>query len=218
MPDYTQRKICPIVPPNLGWLQMRLTPEEMNYLWGRIENKKEESFKKKLAGNITESNQIIDEDGWFFNHAIIPLLYRYELEFGNIGARGIPVTGKHPYILESMWVNYQKQGEYNPLHKHDGIYSFVIWMKIPTDYEEQNLNNISNTPRNSSFEFTYLDLVGRQGGYRYPLSADYEGMMLFFPSTLFHQVYPFYNCEEERISIAGNILMDTTQSPPIDTL
>ena len=32
--------------------------------------------------------------------------------------------------------------------------------------------------------------------------------MLFFPSKLNHQVYPFLNCEEERISISGNILLN----------
>ena len=29
--------------------------------------------------------------------------------------------------------------------------------------------------------------------------------MLFFPAWLKHQVYPFYECEEERITISGNI-------------
>ena len=30
--------------------------------------------------------------------------------------------------------------------------------------------------------------------------------MLFFPSSLSHQVYPFYECEEERITISGNVI------------
>jgi len=32
--------------------------------------------------------------------------------------------------------------------------------------------------------------------------------MLFFPAEMMHQVYPFYNCEEERITISGNIKYD----------
>jgi len=30
-------------------------------------------------------------------------------------------------------------------------------------------------------------------------------MMLLFPSQLLHQVYPFYDSSEERVSIAGNV-------------
>ena len=214
-PDYTQRNICPIFPPNIGWLQMRLTPEEMDFLWSRINNppEPERSFKPQLAGNIAESIRITDKDGWFFNHAIIPNLFRYTQEFGNIGSN-VAATGKHPYVLDNMWVNYQKQGEYNPIHKHDGIYSFVVWMKIPTDYHEQNSNNTSNTPRHSSFEFSYANILGGISGYHYPLTPEFEGMMVFFPSKLFHQVFPFYNCDETRISISGNILLDTLQHIP----
>ena len=37
------------------------------------------------------------------------------------------------------------------------------------------------------------------------MSKEMEGTILFFPSELKHTVYPFYNCEEDRISISGNI-------------
>ena len=37
------------------------------------------------------------------------------------------------------------------------------------------------------------------------LSPEDEGRMLFFPAWLRHMVYPFYECEEERITISGNI-------------
>ena len=39
-----------------------------------------------------------------------------------------------------------------------------------------------------------------------PLSLEDEGRMLFFPAWLQHQVFPFYECEEERITISGNII------------
>ena len=31
------------------------------------------------------------------------------------------------------------------------------------------------------------------------------GYMVMFPSSLYHMVNPFYECDEERISISGNI-------------
>ena len=54
-------------------------------------------------------------------------------EFRNIGD-SLALKNEHPYYLREMWVNYQKQHEFNPLHYHSGIYSFVVWMKIPTDW------------------------------------------------------------------------------------
>ena len=44
-----------------------------------------------------------------------------------------------------------------------------------------------------------------------PLSPEMEGIMLFFPSTLQHQVYPFYNCDDVRISVSGNLSLDVTK-------
>ena len=32
--------------------------------------------------------------------------------------------------------------------------------------------------------------------------------MLFFPSSLNHAVYPFYDCDEDRVSISGNIMVE----------
>ena len=41
--------------PNYGWLEKKLSDEEMEYLWKCIDNRKE-SLKHKLAGQIHESN------------------------------------------------------------------------------------------------------------------------------------------------------------------
>ena len=41
------------------------------------------------------------------------------------------------------------------------------------------------------------------------MSSEWENSMLFFPAELRHQVYPFYNCDEPRITIAGNVGYDT---------
>ena len=197
------------IPPNLGWLEYRLTAEEYNYIWKCIENKKE-SHGHKLAGNIDSSYVLEDIDNWLFNKLLSPLEAEYDRSFSSLGKR-VPINKYSPYYLERWWVNYQRQNEFNPLHDHTGIYSFVIWMKIPTSYEEQNLNNISNTKRISSFDFYFTDTLGHPMNYSYELSPEMEGIMLFFPSTLQHQVYPFYNCDDVRISVSGNLSVDVNK-------
>ena len=45
---------------------------------------------------------------------------------------------KHCEIeLFNLWVNFQKKYEFNPMHVHDGLYSFVIWHKIPYKIDEE---------------------------------------------------------------------------------
>ena len=201
-----------IYPPNLGWLEKKLSEKEIDYLWRCINNPKE-SQKYDLAGNISESLNISDRSDWFFTNTILPLSKKYHEEFGNLGDN-VPTNLKHPYYLKTFWVNYQKQNEYNPLHKHDGIYSFVIWMKIPTKHHEQNKNPIaknSNAKKISTFNFYYSTILGEIKEFEYKMNPDVEGTIVFFPSKLNHCVYPFYNCDEDRISISGNISLNTAK-------
>ena len=201
-----------IYPPNIGWLEYKLNSKEMDYVWRCIENKKEKT-NKILAGNISASYSLMDRGDWFWLNVISPLEMRYAAEFRNLGEK-LPTQIKHPYCLGKWWVNYQKQNEFNPVHNHSGIYSFVIWMKIPYDGRKQNQKDIarhSNTPSIGDFQFTYSNMMGKSCIETYRLSPHYEGTMLFFPSQLPHQVYPFYDCDEDRISVSGNIRLDTSR-------
>ena len=66
----------------------------------------------------------------------------------------------------NWWVNYQYQTEFNPEHAHTGITSFVIWMKIPTHYQDQhNLPFHSNAA--SDFQFTYYKYIRKHGRVSY---------------------------------------------------
>ena len=202
-----------IYPSNIGWLQIKLNDDEMKHLWNCCAEHKGDA-KPNLAGNIDNSQDIIDKDNWFWNNVLLGCMNSYAKDFGNIGDR-YPTSIPHPYFLNSLWVNYQKETEFNPLHQHtNAIYSFVIWLKIPTKYEDQKQLKIasnSNSEAISNFSINYLDILGNNRGYIYKMSPSMEGTMLFFPSQLQHQVFPFYNCKEERISISGNIAVDTTR-------
>ena len=202
-----------ISPENLGWISTKLGPECMDYLWKCIDNKKKD-YRYALAGNISKSYELEDKNGWFSRNVLRIFVEQYEKSFGN-RAKSTPTVLAHPFSLHGFWINYQKKHEFNPLHSHTGVYSFVIWMKIPFDYEDQiNLPNCkgSNHPLNSGFVFEYLDILGNMKYHSYGLSKGDEGNMLFFPSELHHQVYPFYNCDKTRISISGNILLDTSRT------
>ena len=108
-----------------------------------------------------------------------------------------------------VWVNLQKKNEYNPMHCHDGILSFVIWMKIPYKIsDEVQMDNVKNSkakPISSCFEFIYTTILGEIGGFNIPVEEGWEGRIVMFPSKLSHQVYPFQTSDGYRISISGNL-------------
>ena len=184
-------------------------------LWEYISNAKEnsKSLKSNLAGNLSSSLVLNDTDNWFFVNTCIPIIGKYKEFFKKSTAFNSQSISKNdlPYGLDNFWVNFQKQHEFNPMHNHSGVYSFVVFMKIPTDWREQHeipFVKESNSPKASAFEFVYTDIMGNISQYTYCLDSSFEGIMLFFPAEMMHMVYPFYNCEEERITISGNIVYD----------
>lgn len=113
-----------------------------------------------------------------------------------------------------LWANFQKKHEHNPPHTHAGDLSFVIWLKVPYDIEkEKRLPNLSKAlnPSAGAFYFTYPDNKCRGGiGFHYiQIDKNKEGYMAIFRSDLHHAVLPFYTSENYRVSISGNIGIDT---------
>jgi hypothetical protein len=110
-------------------------------------------------------------------------------------------------ILTDIWVNFQKKHEYNPLHFHSGILSFVIFMEIPFIFaEEDNLPNTkkANIRTNGRFGFTYNTYFNSIKHHTFDINKSYEGKMFLFPSQALHNVYPFYTSDNFRVTIAGN--------------
>ena len=196
---------------NSTWLEVKLTNKHMDLLWNCIENREKKNYEH-LAGNLYGSYSL-EKNNNFYNLIIHPLVKHWIKNYGDsIFSNQIKILPwaslNMQTYLNDWWVNFQHEGDYNPIHDHGGIFSFVIWMKIPTDWKDQkklprSSNSTSNTV--SNFQFLYIDYFGKIKTYTYYMSPKMEGTMLFFPANLKHIVYPFYNCKQERISISGNI-------------
>ena len=207
-------KVRKLQPQHHGWIESILEKEYVDFLWQRIEEGTQgviTDAKPRLAGNISTSSSIIDdEDGTFLNQVLLPQVEMYRAMNNNMDPVPVPINQEIELYIHDLWVNYQYKHEFNPYHFHGGMYSFVIWMKIPTDWREQNqlpfLDGINDDNKKASnFEFEYLDMLGNIKHYGYRLDPSMEGHMLLFPARLQHTVYPFYNCDEDRISVAGNL-------------
>ena len=204
--------------PDPPYDNFRMTEETMNYLWSIFDGPESHDAKYKLAGNISKSMYIKDKDDWFYNTVLKEMAeYVWYKNWENYYKVHVAKSKPPPvFKLEELWVNYQKQYEFNPPHFHGGTYSFVLFMKIPTHWKEQHALPVSansTAPEASNFQFLlpqhpHSSEVGEDVmTLDIPLSPEDEGRMLFFPASMTHQVFPFYGSEEERITVSGNIFL-----------
>lgn len=110
------------------------------------------------------------------------------------------------FSIERFWINYQRPGEFIPLHRHSGIFSFVVWVSLPelvTKNLEAEQWNLSKGYQ-GQFEFVYTDMLGQIKSVRLADEKSWEGKICVFPAELHHQVYPHYS-NEYRITVSGNV-------------
>ena len=93
------------------------------------------------------------------------------------------------------------------MHDHQGVFSFTIWLKISTDWKDEQEGDAGFAhPEATDFVFTYTDVLGRIQKFNYKLCPDMEGTMVVFPSDFNHMVLPGWTKEGEyRIAVAGDI-------------
>tara|TARA_R110002153_G_scaffold3598_1_gene17237 strand:- start:733 stop:1362 length:630 start_codon:yes stop_codon:yes gene_type:complete len=201
--------------PNIGTIEAMLSDDIIKDIWKLIEEAKQNpvDMRKELAGNINSSlslNLNSPITNKFIKEVLTQFIESHMNAYGE--TYRLQINENQSLNINKFWVNFQRQTEFNPAHIHDGIYSFVIWMKIPTSWEEQSKlpiaveSNVSTCI--SNFLFTYTDTLGNIRTFNHIMNKEKEGMMVLFPASLHHQVYPFYNCDEERISISGNIVIE----------
>ena len=200
---------------NFGFLLGDLLQKQVNPIKEAV-NKIQQNFSTSIPANenlvgFIKHEYKIDElkdhvSSFIFDHVMV-----YERMYGYANTISNQKTvGEHDLVLEELWVNFQKKGEYNPLHRHRGIYSFVIWLQVPYLIENEikaspQISNI-NTNTAGCFQFVYINTLGHIHTNIIPVDKHYENKICFFPSELNHQVYPFYTSDDYRISISGNII------------
>jgi hypothetical protein len=129
----------------------------------------------------------------------------YHLDFNPLET-GIPLNAK-----DHVWVNFQKKHEYNPTHRHNGVLSWVIWYQVPYTFENERNHSSKTNPNNinhGDFHFVYNHPFLNLTTVKLEVDKSAEGYMAMFPSSLNHEVYPFYTSDDFRITIAGNIMLE----------
>lgn len=164
----------------------------------------------KLAGNIKEEWNLKPSIP-IFNNYIINLINKNNFHLGYINSERGKFSNFNkvpPLKLVNFWVNFQKKFEFNPVHDHSGLFSFVIFVQIPYDLGKEikeGPGSLSNSNLASCLQFHTSNFLGRQCDETVFVDKSYEGGIYFFNAETKHCVYPFFTSDDYRITVSGNI-------------
>ena len=191
------------------YLLATVPPEVSSKLDEIVKQKHTIKANHDLAGNIKNEFMIPDA-----KPIIWPLLdilikewaKKYPSEFARLGS--MSNQEEFRLMLFNTWVNFQKKHEFNPIHTHDGVFSFVIWHKVPFTQKDEYArfpNMKEDQIKAGHFAFVVTNQMGKIIQHDMCVDNTWDGKMALFPADLNHIVYPFYTSDEYRISISGNV-------------
>jgi len=165
-----------------------------------------ETNVQELAGHIETENMFPQEDYvWFvenFKDYLIPYFKKLQTPDDPDYYYGMKSFDR--LLLSKLWINYMKKNEFNPPHTHSGSFSFVLYLDVPKELEEEvgKFKGTGHAPGTISF-YHGEDQKGiiSAHGIR-PITGD----LWIFPATLKHMVPPFRS-DVTRISVSGNIFI-----------
>ena len=200
--------------PNYGVLEVELDQEEQDHLWKIVHKYAPES---EWEGNrllsikdINAKQWSLNDDGQVFaNKVLMPLTKEY---FDTYGCPfKVKSTHEHGFAFNRFWCRASQQGDYQSIHDHLSVFTFVVWLKIPFDGKKEAEEQAGFRPEASDFVLIYPDTCGQLMKKHYRLNPHMDGRMIFFPSDMNHLVYPHFTTEEWRISIAGDIALNSNE-------
>ena len=170
-------------------------------------------YGSRLVGRIYDGEQILVEENNFFNspfnelkEIVVALANAYTTRFVAKVNHGQNNEIEFPYKneLNDMWIVSQKAHDYNPPHDHrtkaEAGLSGVIYLKSPPQIDGKKLDGC--------FQFTYGALVSQDfTRFKFAerrLILPQPGLVILFPKTLCHEVFPFRG-EGERRCISFNV-------------
>ena len=200
--------------PNYGVLECELEDKDIDYLWKLVHKyargAKWEGNRLLSIDNIDDKQFFIsDDEGLFQNEVLMPAAQSYFETYGT--PFKLKSTHYHLPTFSRFWCRVSQDGDYQSIHDHQGIFTFVVWLKIPFEGEEERQVQAGFRPEASDFVLIYPDTCGQLMKKHYRLNPHMDGMMIFFPSDMNHLVYPHFTTEEWRISIAGDIALNSNE-------
>ena len=116
--------------------------------------------------------------------------------------RNVDKPSSNQYLINALWVNYQRQYEFNPPHDHSDDLSFVAYLRIPEELKKEHKEYKGKSSGPGGISFLYGE--GNRQAITYQAYFPEEKDFFIFPAWLKHWVAPFKS-DVERVSVSGNI-------------
>jgi hypothetical protein len=195
----------------VGFVEAKLSDADLAPIWDEVKKVQQRivtanTMNHLLAGQIEQAYELTECQA-HLEKLLLPYIAEFDNEYHYLERKAL-LTKDAPIILYQSWVNFQKKYEYNPVHRHSGLFSFTIWLQIPyTREEEAAVNPGALSPwKDASGEFNFYHTDGLGNIITHPVKCDKsrENTLLLFPAEVNHSVHPFYSSDEFRITVAGN--------------
>tara|TARA_B100000683_G_C12465164_1_gene545690 strand:+ start:108 stop:779 length:672 start_codon:yes stop_codon:yes gene_type:complete len=197
--------------PNFGVIEAALDQEDIDYLWKLVHKYSPDAVWEgnRLISIEEDSKQfpINDDENLFQNNVLKPCTEKY---FDTYGCPfKLKTTHSHELAFSRFWCRASLDGDYQSIHDHQGIFTFVVWLTVPFEGKEERQVQAGFRPEASDFVLVYPDTCGQLQKRNFVLGKGAEGKMLFFPSDINHIVYPHYTTTEYRIALAGDVALNS---------
>ena len=177
--------------------KIKINENDLNDIFKLCKKDINKDMRKSLAG-IIEHEYSIDKEEYL--KIIIKYLNIYKLIHKKWYGKNITEIKTN-----SAWVNFMKDGEYNPPHIHTECdLSSVIYLKIPEELKKEHDSYIGTLSGAGSITFQYGEAMS--GFINEIKGFPEEGDFYIFPSHLRHYVAPFKS-KIERVSVAANYVI-----------
>jgi len=200
---------------HMNWGPYVLKTKVPDYIIKKLKTegkKAKEYYNHSLAGHL--DNQFLyppKVQKWFYDeiHPIIQAYRNGHCKFHGIEELNVDLQA------DDLWVNYMKEGDFNPMHTHGADYSFVLFLDVPKQLkkEQEEFKGTSAKPGQLMFEYT------QQARPRWATTgtsiSPETGDFFMFPALLQHWVAPFKS-KVTRISVSGNLRILNRDKLPHD--
>ena len=159
------------------------------------------NMETNLAGNLHKETSYNEDDRKWFANIIKGDFEEYKRQ-SDIMSDFIGVN--YTWELLSLWINYMRPGDYNPPHTHSADYSFVLFLDVPEELEDENMDFRGNSEGPGRITFDFGEGMKARWFCMSRTFLPKKGDFFIFPALLRHYVHPFKS-DVTRISISGNI-------------
>ena len=213
-------------------MKIKAAPEHFNALKEISDKNREQGFdgRSGLAGRLELEKGLYQESLSEVESILKPYFIDYLSETRHMWQENYGFDSKENSVLflsataqklylSAAWCNYQQKKEYQPLHQHSGLLSFVFYLQVPE--EIKNEENLTTSDNNGTINFHYNSreqcsmtdhIKSEHAIFASKLTQSIivhnnilpePGDLFIFPSYLQHSVNHFES-DVTRISMSGN--------------